>query len=237
MYNIAICDPDTESSNTLALAIHQLLSKARITHAITRYSSSDTLFKILEKFPEKHNLLFLETELTPYNGIELGLRLRNDKYEGMIVYMSSSGSNVYDAFTVEAFQYLLKPVTSEHLRALFSRLTSKYMKQQSSKYLKLNQGTTYYKIRYSDIRYIDTAERKISIHTNQETLLYPCKLSEIEKRLPKKLFIRCHQSYILQYYAVAMLTQSRAILKTGEEIPISRPYKKEVHQFFSDFSE
>ena len=53
MYSIAICDPDKQLSNTLALTIHQLLEEYRVTHAITFYTNSDVLYRTLKKIPRE----------------------------------------------------------------------------------------------------------------------------------------------------------------------------------------
>lgn len=134
---------------------------------------------------------------------------------------------------MNACQYLLKPAEEEKLHHLFFRLSQVSLQQHSSQYLLLNYGATYHRIRYSDILYIDTAGRKVNIHTRENVITYPCKLSEMEELLPADLFLRCHQSFILQLNAVDHLTRAFAVLTNGMEIPISRSYKELVQSAFS----
>lgn len=233
MYTIAICDSSKDAADSLRISIHNVLDRLKIAHRIYYYKDSGTLYKILKKYPEKYNLLFLETELSPYRGIELAHLLRKQDYHGDIAFVAATADDVFLGYEVDACQYLLKPVEEKKLHHLFFKLSIKSLQQQSNQYLLLNFGTTYHKIRYTDILYIETSGRKVNIHTSSQSVTYPCKLSEMEELLPGSLFIRCHQSFILQIGAVSYLQKSQAHLHNGMEIPISRPYKDIVQQAFS----
>lgn len=66
---------------------------------------------MLNKYPEKYNLLFLETELSPYRGIELAEMLREKGYRGSIAFVTHNREDVFRAYDVDACQYFLKPVS------------------------------------------------------------------------------------------------------------------------------
>lgn len=231
MYTIAICDPDKQAANLLRLALHNVLDSLKIIHAVYYYKNENELYKVLSKYPEKYNLLFLEAELSSCSGIQLASALRKDGYEYPIAFIAQTLQFALDGYEVDACQYLLKPADEGRLRKLFLRLSIK-QQQLAPGHLLLNVGAMYYKIPYSDITYIETAGRKIAVHTKKETITYPCKLSEIEEVLPPDLFVRCHQSFIFQLHAVSHIFRTQAVLKDGTEIPISRSYKEEVQRIF-----
>lgn len=72
MYNIAVCDSDRSSSMSLILKVHTILKAKRIPHTATYYKNSEHVYQKLKENPTKHNLLFLETQLSPLDGISLG---------------------------------------------------------------------------------------------------------------------------------------------------------------------
>lgn len=231
MYMIAVCDPDVKYAKTLGLSVHKILDSMKISHCIEYHRTSETIYELLKKYPEKYNFIFLETNVSPSGGIKFAKTLRNIGFKGKLAFISTDASLVFEGYNVEACQYFLKPVEETQLRYLFFRLSLKAL-QRPSNYLLLNDKAKYYKIRYSEILYVETDGRKVRLHTLDEEILYPCKLSEMEELLPSSLFFRCHQSYLVQFEAVSKIVQSKIILKNGEEIPISRPYKKQIHTLF-----
>lgn len=62
-----------------------------------------------------YDILFLDVYLPDGNGIKCGRILREKGFAGVIIYKSSTGDNCLEAFTVEAMQYLIKPVSKEKM--------------------------------------------------------------------------------------------------------------------------
>lgn len=190
------------------------------------------LLEIKTMLKEELPLFYSEYSLKEYtSGQALLKALNSEKIQPNILYLDIMLDDTTGIEIAQAIRLCRKPV---QLRYLFFRLSLKTLQQRSSKYLLLNDRAKYYKIPYCEIFYIETEGRKVRIHTSGEEILYPCRLSEIEELLPSSLFIRCHQSYLVQFDAVSKIAQSKAILKNGEEIPISRPYKKQLHNVFID---
>lgn len=233
MYTIAVCDTNKHEADMLLNSLQSILEELNFPYKCYYYDNASSLYETLEKYPEKYNCLFLETELTPFNGIALARKLRSKGYEGIIVLVSKKISRVYDAFDVEAFQYLRKPVDEGNLRRLIFRISMK-IQQRKKQYLYLNYGVTWHKILYADILYIETSGRKVAIYSshNEEPVYYPCHLSDMEEILPSWLFIRCHQSYIVQFHAISHMTASYVTLTDGTELPISRSYKQNIRDAF-----
>lgn len=229
MYTIAICDTDKNEANMLSSSLQSILDGLNFPYRVYYYKTSSALYETLSKYPEKYNCLFLETDVRPFNGITLAKKLRRIQYEGVIVFLGREFSQVHEAFEVEAAQYLLKPVDDDALRSLFFRISMK-IRQNKREYLYLNYGVTWHKILYLDILYIETAGRKVAIYTSnsEKPVYYPCHLPDMEEILPAWLFIRCHQSFIIQFHAVSCMTASHVVLTNGMEIPISRSYKQNI---------
>lgn len=233
MYTIAICDENKEEATILSTLLQNILEEMNFPYKCYYYDDSSSLYNTLKIYPEKYNCLFLETKLSPYNGITLAKKLRRNGYEGFIVFVSNNNDFVYEAFDVEASQYFLKPITKETLEHFLFRISMK-LHHQKKQYLYLNYGVNWSKILYSDILYIETIGRKVAIHTfnHNEPLYYPCHLPDMENILPSELFIRCHQSFIVQLHAIAHITATCLILTDGTELSISRTYKQNIRDIF-----
>lgn len=57
-------------------------------------------------------------------------------------------------------------------------------------------------------------------------------LSEVEKLLDDKIFIKTHRSYIVNKNWIQSLLENEVVLKNGKKVPISRYRRKEVEEQF-----
>ena len=66
--------------------------------------------------------------------------------------------------------------------------------------------------------------------TEQGKLIHSGKLDEFEKELTWT-FCRCHSSYIVNFRHVVRLASDGILMDDGEQISISRAYRKNVNRF------
>lgn len=133
MIRVGICDDETNIRSYLA----SLVRKQEADCRITEYGSADALLAA-GAAGEEHDLLFLDIDLggagtgpaadcrNPpccMDGIALARRLRSMKLhrQPLIVFVTGYDSYVYEAFDVEAFQYLIKPIDETRFAELFRR--------------------------------------------------------------------------------------------------------------------
>ncbi len=83
------------------------------------------------------------------------------------------------------------------------------------------------KVRFNEIRYIESSSDYVKIFTNQETIVTRETISNIESKLPSKDFLRTHRSYILSMSQINSYTNEFVELEK-KAIPISRSYKENV---------
>ena len=74
-----------------------------------------------------------------------------------------------------------------------------------------------------DIRYIESREHNCMIHMGKELIETGASmtLTALESLLPSSLFMRCHNSYIVNLSHVESVDKA-FVLKSGEKVPISR---------------
>lgn len=86
-------------------------------------------------------------------------------------------------------------------------------------------------IKLVDITYLESLGDYVQIHTKERTVTTLETISSFEKQLPET-FLRIHRSYIVNSEAIE--TFNRTIVRiSGEELPISRTYKKSVQELLS----
>ncbi|TLS52165.1 response regulator [Paenibacillus antri] len=85
------------------------------------YDSPKKFLEFALTSPESFDLALLDMEMPGLHGLELARRLRGIRPEVNIVFITAYEEFARDAFDVEALDYLLKPMTEEHLARTLSR--------------------------------------------------------------------------------------------------------------------
>ncbi len=82
------------------------------------------------------------------------------------------------------------------------------------------------RIPFENILYFETDRRNIILHTNdrRKTYRFVSKMEDLQAILPSCVFVRCHQSYIVNQSKIQSLDKEKKqfILNTGASIDISR---------------
>src|SRR5689334_24923190 len=100
------------------LAIESQASGFSFLHKIAACSNALEAFELIKRF--KPDIVFADIEMPGMNGLEL---IRN--LSGQVpapVFITSHPEFALDGYEVEAFDYLLKPVTNERFSKCVSRL-------------------------------------------------------------------------------------------------------------------
>lgn len=88
-----------------------------------------------------------------------------------------------------------------------------------------------------DILYIESQSHKLQFKTRDESLSMYGRIDELESKLEDYLFLRCHQSFLVNMGHIEKILNYQAYLSDGSEVPVARPRYSEVKQFFLRYKE
>lgn len=131
MIKIAICDDE----KNIRSYIHSLIGKQDMACEITEYASADEYLSC----GIEHDLLFLDIEMNDstsgIDGMKMAKRIRGMKLirQPIIIFVTGYEKYVYDAFDVDAFQYLLKPIDEQKFAEVFGVRQSRFFLKLSRK--------------------------------------------------------------------------------------------------------
>ena len=94
--------------------------------------------------------------------------------------------------------------------------------QYEQKYIAVKNEKGYFKLFLSDIEYIETVKRKVLFHLrngNQEDGYF--KMRDLEERLEKYYFVRCHNGIIVNVDCIESLHDLTVTLYSGDKIYIT----------------
>ena len=80
------------------------------------------------------------------------------------------------------------------------------------------------RIPFEEIRFFESRQRLVILHGTHRTVEFYAKLSEVQEKLPQDIFLRCHQSFLVNMQAVSRLDRSNRcfVLNSGATIEISK---------------
>ena len=233
MLSIAVCDDEILECCKLAGRIRELLEEHEVPCILSQFGSGRELLASAERF----DLIFLDILMDGPDGMETARGLREKKSGSLLVFVSSSRDYVFEAYDVEAFQYLLKPVGTERLRQVLLRALAK-LRERPREFLVVSQDRQKRKVFLDDVLYFEIRGRMIEAHGREETFSYYGRIGILEESLEGKGFFRCHKSYLVNLRHVDGYDGQEVLLDNGEQVVIAKrrgeAFKKEVLRFMRE---
>lgn len=228
MFRIAVCDDEKIFAEETAAHCRAILEKKEASGEVAVFTSGRDLVNAYTK-GESFDLLLLDILMDGMDGIELAVAIREMDKKVPIVFITSTAQYALKGYEVQAYRYLLKPVKRIELEPI---LTERLREKSKKRWLSLKEGAAVRRIPFEDIIFVETAGRKAIIHTDAESFTFAGRLAELESELPADKFLRCHQSYILNFSYVFEIHRYEAVLTDHTVIPISRTYWEKVKSTF-----
>jgi len=149
------------------------------------------------------DVVFLDVEMPGASGLDAA-RLVGDRSDGpAVVFVTAHAGYAVDAFAVEAFDYLLKPVDPERLRRVVERLRERRPAPSEPRRIPVVAGGGTQLIDQEQVHYVHAEGDYSRIHTYDRSYLSTASLGELEELLPADRFVRIHRSYLVNLAKVA----------------------------------
>lgn len=175
------------------------------------------------------DVVFLDIQMEQPDGMETARLLRQRNRRGLLIFVTVLKECVFDAFAVEAFDYLLKPLDGDSFRRTMDRVVNT-LRQREAKSLVIQRGTSCEVVPLSQIVYCEVQGRKVYLHQSDGRMIdYYDKLEALERRMDGRFF-KCHRSYLVNLEYVRGSRAGRVTLSQGGEIPVSRLRERELAQ-------
>lgn len=222
---IAVCDDDVMECSKIAKKIREILVEMKASCTIRQFYSGRELLQS----PETFDIIFLDIIMGDMDGMRTAQTIRERAYDKILVFISSSREYVFDAYEVEAFQYLLKPVEEEKLRRVLQKAVRK-MESHSQDFIIISRERQKRKLFLDDIYYFEIRGRLIDVHGAGGVFSYYGQIGVLEKDLKGKGFFRCHKSYLVNLKYVDVYNRQELVLDHGERLGIAKRRYEEFCQ-------
>lgn len=232
MYRVVICDDEATSLQISQILTEQVLEEDGIEYEITTFEDMRVMTEALADEKAEYDVLLCDILAVGMNGIEAAKELRRLGEKLPIIFISSTAEYALDGYSVNALRYLQKPIDINKLR---EALQEAYQSMRGSDVLKFQVADRFYKIPFEEIEYLESQGRDTDIITGDDKISVHMKFSDVEKKLPADMFLRCHRSYIINLAQAKDLARYRFLTKSGTEIPVSQLQYNETKRKFIKF--
>lgn len=230
--NIAVCD-DEENVRCL---LKKLIEKQTMDCRILEFSSGGELLHFWrQEEREQIDILFLDIAMDGADGMETAEQIRAWKEEReeplwgslpLLIFVTGHPEYMAKAFSVNAFQYLVKPIDEKEFADAFAQALRECRHLELKKDIEprkilVRDGNITRNIPIEDIYYIESNNRKIIIAMGDEKIECYGKISGMERELQEGFF-RTHRGYLVNMKYVERYSRTEVQMKNGSCLLISK---------------
>ena len=229
MLRIGIC----EDEKIAAEQLHNIIVKILFSCTDVEFQDFTDGEEVIEAIRREEffvDLLFLDIHMEHLDGLETAKYIRKHGIDVDIIFWTVSKKHVFEGYTYKAFAYHLKPIDENVLaKDLLRYLEEK--KQVECLNIKTKGGEIH--IPLNKVLYFKSEKRRIIAYMYAGETAFYSKMDEVEKMVGNKGFIRCHQSYMVNYNMIDAIGRTEVTVR-GIPIPVSRRYYKGTEQILND---
>lgn len=124
-----------------------------------------------------------------------------------------------EGYEVNAFRYLLKPVTEEAVLEVMGEVRREL---ESGHTLWVRTAECELLLHTRELQYLEADDKDAILHYMEDKIRLRRGLKELEEQLSPFLFFRVHRKYLVNLAHVREFDEERLTLDCGVSIPISR---------------
>jgi DNA-binding LytR/AlgR family response regulator len=220
--NILICEDMKEDADRLVALIAESGFKAKTKvfncplQALDYFNSGADI-----------DACFLDIMMPKMTGVKLAEKLRASNFAKNIVFVTTSNDFASQSYQVQAFDYLLKPMTCEKVNNIMSKLKESQRNADKAGLPIMAQGVARF-VLFRDISHVEVINHAIYIKLRDKSItkIYATFGKIEEQLLADGRFAKCHRSYIVNLNEIMTMANNELTMKNGSKIPISRSYSQ-----------
>ena len=232
MYKITILE-DEQSQLDKLLGV---LSRYRKENPSFEYSvdTYDRGINLLTSYKQDADILFLDIKVPDMLGMDVAKKIRLRDENVMIIFVTNLTQYAVEGYSVNVFDYILKPLQYASFSAKLSRALKTLSYRNPGVLIELKNKESGRRVSADNITYVESSGHDILFHMGQETVRQWGTLGKYELLLEKAKFARCNASFLVNLKYVEVIRKDDVIV-AGESIPISRGKRKEFLSAYAQY--
>lgn len=178
--------------------LERMVAQLGDAEVVASVADGDALWQALER--EEPDIVLLDIDMPGEDGVEIGARLAALDWPPAVIYVTAHPQHALRAFSTHAVDYLLKPVTLEHLRdavAAAGRITrAQDQRRREGGRLVARVGRTVEVLPIQSVIWFEADEKYVTAHLAEGERVLDLSLRQIEERVGDA-FLRVHRSALV----------------------------------------
>lgn len=200
-------------------------------------SASEAYDAILSNAPD---VVFLDVQMPGESGLEFLERFENRNF--YVVFCTTFRDYAIEAIRKQAFDFLLKPIDPEELKACARRVSRHFFEERprgtegvshADRKVEFQTSGQRHFVRYADIECVEACGSYSEIYlANGRRITISKNLKKVEELLDDDLFFRVHNSVLVRLPSVdgCNYRKNTLSLRNGREIQMSTRRREEVRR-------
>lgn len=240
MLNVLIVDDE----RLARVELNRLLEKFDFINVVAQASNGEQAITLLNK--HQIDLVFLDIQMPEMTGLELAQQLDPSI---KFVFCTAFNEHAVDAFSLDAVDYIVKPINSDRLEKTLERVknsiltaveeTIDYLPDNHGLLLKIGDSSRI--VRLENIERFESVGNHVAVYSSEGKSYIHSSLSNVEKRLNPEQFFKTSRSEIVRIDNIDRLEEGMsvgslvAVMKSNQEIEVSRRQVQTLKQLFNVF--
>lgn len=223
MFHVVVCDDEKIFREELTAWLQRYQEENQVSFCIKEFHEGKEL---ADHMPSQMDILFLDIKMKTMDGIKVAETVRALNEGVSIIFLTAVAEYALEGYKVNAFDYLIKPVSYEKLTKVLTK-TLKMIDRRKTRFLTVRNHDIWYRVALGDIVFVETLNRHCVIHTVCGFYVSTKKMRDLEKELPEDNFFRCNSGYIVNFDHIEKVVRSDIYLRNNEIITASRSRRKQ----------
>ena len=222
MINVAIIEDENAAATELSKLIEQFGKERGNAFAVTRFTAAEQYDAKVGKF----DILFIDIELPGMDGMSAARRIREKDEAVIIIFVTNMSRLAIEGYSVNALDYIVKPVTKASLFAAMTGALKALSKRRDVK-IAVSTPTGDVCLSASEITYVEVFGHSLVYHTGTGEVTEWAALSKPEKILSPFGFVRAGKSYLVNLRYVTAINGDE-ITVAGHALRVGRAKSKSL---------
>lgn len=180
------------------------------------------VFLLLINYKPEYDVIFMDINLLGLNGMDGAKKLREQDPEVPIVFVTSLVRYATEGYSVNAFDYIVKPYSYEAVEMTVDAL----LKRVKNKEIVVSNLGGYTRIPVSSIQYVEINKHRVLYHTDFGVVDVWGSMAKAENELKDAGFAKCGASWLVNLHQVKAV-EGNWVTVGDIKIRVSRAKKKE----------